>query len=277
MGTQEQRSMSDADKQAFYLLKKVNKAIRAYQLIQDGDRIAVAVSGGKDSLSLLRLLQVRQASAPEHVELIALHVRRPPSSEDGDDCLAAGSWLRSSGVEFQVLDIELTAEEPQPLGCYRCAWYRRKALFQAAHRLGCNKLALGHHADDVACTTLLNLFYHGRLETMAPRRSFFDGALVVIRPLYLVPEKELARFARACGFPVTTRCCPQGTDARRENMRALLRAVEKDMPRAKINLLRAVQRGQSLGSVEPVGPDDAPETEQRNSGSSGGPPPAGAR
>jgi tRNA 2-thiocytidine biosynthesis protein TtcA len=266
MGTQEQRSMSDADKQAFYLLKKVNKAIRAYQLIQDGDRIAVAVSGGKDSLSLLRLLQVRQGSAREHVELTALHVRRAPPSGGEGDFPALETWLQGSGVEYHILDMEVDAEEPQPLGCFRCAWYRRKALFQAAHRLGCNKLALGHHADDVACTTLLNLFYHGRLETMAPRRHFFEGALVVIRPLYLVPEKELVRFAGACGFPVTTGCCPEGSDARRENMRALLRAVEKDMPRAKINLLRAVQRGQWRDDVGFNEPEDALDTGQPDSG-----------
>ncbi|MDH7485611.1 MAG: ATP-binding protein, partial [Anaerolineae bacterium] len=108
--------------------------------------------------------------------------------------------------------------------------------------LGCRKLAFGHHADDVAHTTLLNLFYHGRLETMEPRVAFFGGQIIVIRPLVYVPEKELVRFARACGFPLRPGCCPQAAASQRQRMRELLRAVEQDVPQAKRNLMRAVQR-----------------------------------
>jgi len=231
-----------ADRLAFYLLKKVNQAIRDHRLVEEGDRVAVAVSGGKDSLSLLRLLQVRQHSAPERYDLVALHVQDESQRGDGDSLEPLEAWLQQAGVEYHFLAMDVGQDEPRPLSCFRCAWHRRKALFLTAQRLGCHKLAFGHHADDVAHTTLLNLFYHGRLETMAPRVAFFDGQITVIRPLVYVPEKELVRFARVCGFPLQSGCCPQAAASRRQRMRELLRAVEQDVPRAKRNLTRAVQR-----------------------------------
>jgi len=242
-----------ADKLAFYLLKKVNKAIREYRLIEEGDHIAVAVSGGKDSLSLLRLLQIRQRSAPEQYDLVALHVRDEIQRGEKASLEKLEAWFQQAGVEYHFLEMDISEDEPRPLNCFRCAWHRRKALFLAAHRLGCNKLAFGHHADDLAHTTLLNLFYHGRLETMEPRVSFFGGKIIVIRPLVYVPEKELVRFARACGFPLRRKRCPQAAASRRQKMRELLRAVERDAPQAKVNLFRAVQRCRRAGGREGKG------------------------
>jgi len=112
----------------------------------------------------------------------------------------------------------------------------------AADRLGCNKVAFGHHADDVAETTLLNLLYHGRLETMEPRVEFFGGRFTVIRPLIYVPKKELARFAQASGFPPPPAPCPNSRTSKRARMAELLREIERDHPKAKMFLWRAVQR-----------------------------------
>jgi len=252
---------SDADKLAFYLLKKVNKAIRDCCLIDEGDRVAVAVSGGKDSLSLLRLLRARQRSALETYELVALHVqdqRDEATALDGQDERLENleGWVQQEGVEVHLLELAIGEEEPRPLGCFRCSWHRRKTLFRAAHALGCRKLALGHHADDLAQTALLNLFHHGRLETKKARRAFFGGEVVVIRPLIHVPEKDLVRFARACGFPVSAGCCTQAADSQRQKMRDLLRAVQRDTPRARVNLLRAVERCRDVaGGLEEQAPD----------------------
>jgi tRNA 2-thiocytidine biosynthesis protein TtcA len=102
-------------------------------------------------------------------------------------------------------------------------------------------MAFGHHADDVAQTTLLNLLHHGRLEMMEPRVSFFGGKIIVIRPLVYVPEKELVRFARSCGFPMDAPPCPRSLTSTRTKMKDLLRTIEKDCPQVKINLFRAVQ------------------------------------
>jgi len=233
----------------YYLVKKINKVVREHDLIADGDRIAVAVSGGKDSLSLLRLLRARQHSSRESYEIVAIHVI--PAADvpcgTGGDTKTLETWLQGEGVEYAFVPMEESTGQPEREGrspCFHCAWRRRKALFVEAERLGCNKVAFGHHADDVAQTTLLNLFYQGRLETMRPRVEFFDGQLTVIRPLAYVPEKELVRFAAACDFPPAPAPCVTAETSRRTLMAHILRTVEKTYPKVKINLWRAVERVQ---------------------------------
>jgi len=236
-----------SDKLAYYLLKKVNKAIREHDLIADNDRIAVAVSGGKDSLSLLRLLCVRQRSARERYDVVAIHIipaEDAPCSTGGDTS-ALEAWLRREDVNYAIVPMEQANGQPERESqspCFHCAWRRRKALFLAAEREGCNKVAFGHHADDIAQTTLLNLFYQGRLETMRPRVVFFGGKLTVIRPLAYVPEKELVRLAAACNFPPAPAPCLTAQASRRALMAQILRTVEKTYPKVKINLWRAVER-----------------------------------
>ena len=170
------------ERPGYPLLKKVNKAVLEYDLIENGDRIVVAVSGGGDSLSLLQLLQMRQRSVPEKVDLIAVHVYDDVGPDERLR-IDLEAWFQASRVEYAFEPLELPAGEPRPLTCFRCTWHRRKALFLTADRLNCNKVAFGHHADDVVETALLNLFYSGRLESMEPRVEFFGGKITVIRPL----------------------------------------------------------------------------------------------
>lgn len=241
--------MESVEKLAFYLLKKINKAVRNYDLIEEGDRIAVAISGGKDSLSLLKLLNLRRESVKESYHLLALHVQLGNcSGYVGGQELE--EFFQAEGMEYSFEEATLLgednrgSEEPNYLWC---SWNRRKALFLAANHLGCNKLAFGHHADDVAQTTVLNLLYHGRLETMGPRVSFFGGKIIVIRPLVYVPEKELARFSRACGFSEEGVSYPTGLISKRAKVKDLLRTIEKDCPQVKIDRFRAVQRYERRG------------------------------
>jgi tRNA 2-thiocytidine biosynthesis protein TtcA len=237
-------------KKTGFLLKKVNKAIREHDLVADGDRVAVAVSGGKDSLSLLRLLRVRQRAARERYSVVAIHVIPAADApcDGGGDASALEAWFQARGVEYTLVLMEESSGQPEREGqspCFHCAWRRRKAIFVTADRLGCNKVAFGHHADDVAQTTLLNLFYQGRVETMRPRVEFFGGRLTVIRPLVYVPEKELVRFAAACDFPPAPVPCVTAETSRRALMAQILRTVEKTYPKVKINLWRAVERAQT--------------------------------
>jgi tRNA 2-thiocytidine biosynthesis protein TtcA len=233
------RDISTPDKLAYYLLKSVNKAIRYYAMIADGDRIAVAVSGGKDSLALLHLLHLRQRTAAEKYELVAVHVAMDivdgASCNEADERGALVAYLRSTGLAHVVEVIEV-ADQPD---CFRCSRLRRRALFQAARRLGCNKLALGHHADDAAETTLLNLLFHGRVETLAPTRSFFSGEFMLIRPLIYVPEKRLAPFVQASALPVMTASCAQRLTSRRQYVKDLIHNLEQEYPKVRINLFRA--------------------------------------
>jgi tRNA 2-thiocytidine biosynthesis protein TtcA len=207
-------------------------------MLADGDRVAVALSGGKDSLSLLRLLDLRRRVVPERYELLAVHVLG-----DGSGALLPhaplADWLAASGYEHHFVPFSLPEGEDLPLDCQRCSWNRRRALFEAARRLGCNVVAFGHHADDLAQTTLLNLLYNGVAETMAPRRDFFDGQIRVIRPLCYIPETDLRRFARTSDFPPAPQACPQAETSRRRLAADLLRQALRASPAARTNLLRA--------------------------------------
>jgi len=232
--------MSDHDRVAYFLLKHVARACKEFDLLAEGDRVAVAVSGGKDSRALLQMLLRFRHKAGYHYELLALHVIGVPAGFP-DLRPELEPWFRELGVEHRFAPLELPPDEPLPLDCFRCSWNRRKALFTAAVEMGCNKLAFGHNADDAAGTTLLNLFFTGRLETMAPQVEFFDGAVTVIRPLIYVPEKELARYGRAAGFP-TPSPCPQHLTSQRTQMKTLLRQFGRDQRQIRANLWRAARR-----------------------------------
>jgi tRNA(Ile)-lysidine synthase TilS/MesJ len=233
------RSIPLQDRLAYYLLKGMNKAIREYDMIADEDRIAVAVSGGKDSLTLLHLLRLRQKHAPQKPEIIAVHAmttaRGEASCAHPDARDALGQYFAELGQAhvFEAMD---ALSQPD---CARCAYLRRKALFTAARRLGCSRIALGHHADDAAQTTLLNLIFHGRVETLSPRRDFFGGQFVLIRPMLYLEEKEIARFARSGVFPLLSAPCRREVTSRRTLMKNIIRSLEQQYPAVQINLLRA--------------------------------------
>jgi tRNA 2-thiocytidine biosynthesis protein TtcA len=229
----------NAAKRGHFVLKRVNRAIREYEMIRDGDRIAVAVSGGKDSLSLLTLLRLRQGRVPHRYELVAVCVSGDARGPECPPHPDLADWLRTHGYAFAVEPMDLPPDEPLPMSCHRCAWNRRKTIFKAADRLGCNVVAFAHHADDLAQTTLLNLFYGGRVETMAPCAQYFGGAFRLIRPLAFVPEKDMAYFSRACDFPPPPPDCPRAQDSRRARMAEILRLFGKDAYKVRMNLVRA--------------------------------------
>ena len=231
-----------AARHGYFMLKKVNRAIHKHQMIRDGDRIAVAVSGGKDSLGLLTLLRLRQKRIRERYELLAIHVQ---GDARGPDCPlhpTLSAWLQTRGYEFVIVPMDIPPDEALPMSCQRCSWNRRKTLFQAANEMGCNVIAFAHHADDLAQTALLNLFYGGRLETMFPTVDLFDGRLRLIRPLAFVPEKNMHRLAHACDFPPPPPDCLRAETNRRALMAQVLRLFGPDEHQARANLVRAALR-----------------------------------
>ena len=233
--------MSDAERVASFLLKPVARACKEFDLLAEGDRVAVAVSGGKDSRALLELLLCYQQRVSYRYELVALHVVGT-SVGFPDLRPELEPWFQRLGVEYHFFPLELPPQEPLPLNCFRCSWNRRKALFSAAVGQECEKLAFGHHADDAAATVLLNLMFGGRLETMAPRVEFFDGAVTLVRPLIYVPEKELARYGRVAGFSDQSDLCPQGLTSKRAEMKALLRQFGRDQGQIRTNLWRVARQ-----------------------------------
>lgn len=231
-----------ATRRGYFLLKKINRTIHEYHMVRQGDRIAVAVSGGKDSLGLLTLLRLRQKRVRERYELLAVHVQGDARGPDCPPHRALADWLQAQGYEFVVAPLELPPGEPLPLSCHRCTWNRRKTIFQVADRQGCNVVALAHHADDMAQTVLLNLFYGGRLETMFPAADYFGGRFRLIRPLAFVPEKNMRHLARACDFPPPPPDCPRSATNRRALMAQALRLLGHDTHQARANLIRAALR-----------------------------------
>jgi tRNA 2-thiocytidine biosynthesis protein TtcA len=226
------------NKQAHYLLRSLGKAARDYDMLRDGDRVSVAVSGGKDSLALLELLDRYRRTAGIRYGVAAIHVLGDATGviEPHPPLLA---WLEGRGLPHRIVKPELSEGDCLPLDCQRCTWLRRKALFTAADEMGCNVLAYAHHADDVAQTTLLNLLYGGSVNSLAPTASYFRGRFRLIRPLIYTPENDLARFARAAGFPAPPPLCPRGNDSRRKTVREMLRLLGPDYARqARGNLLR---------------------------------------
>jgi tRNA 2-thiocytidine biosynthesis protein TtcA len=237
--------MATPESIAHYLLRSVRRAVREFALIAPGDRIAVGVSGGKDSRALLELLAHGEAiSGDGSYELVAIHVETA-SAGLPDQRPALEAWFQALNVPHEITSLELPPSESLPLDCFRCTQLRRKALFRAAARLGCNKVAYGHHADDAAVTTLLSILYKGQVERLAPRREYFAGQLTLIRPLIYVTEAEIRRYARAreWEFPPELEC-PRKNDARRDKVeRFLVTFNRREREQIRANLARLSIQG----------------------------------
>lgn len=220
------------------------RAIGDYGLIGDGDRILVALSGGKDSWTLLHVLDQLRKRAPVRFSLAALTVH-PGFPGFRTDAIEA--YLRERGFEYHVVsapihDLMLSKLAPDEVPCALCSRIRRGVLYTQAEALGCSKVALGHHRDDFIETLLLNQFYNGTIKAMAPLLRADDGRNVVIRPLVYVPEEEIIAYAAEAGFPVTCCACPACGDPgqKRVRIKQLLADLETEHRGIKANLLAAL-------------------------------------
>ncbi len=231
------------EKRAHYLLRRVSKTIRDYDMIRGGDRVAVAVSGGKDSLSLLDLLLRHRTIAKDKYDIVAIHVQTDPPCGGCVTPDELGILCRAYDVPLsveRVTEAELRNNARGEITCFGCAFHRRKALFLAAHRMGCNRIAFAHHRDDAATTAMLNLFRHGTLLALEPVRVMFGGVLTLIRPMLGVDEKRIVEFAQARGIPPQVSRCPNAATSERVRMARILRELEQECPPAKANLLKVV-------------------------------------
>jgi tRNA 2-thiocytidine biosynthesis protein TtcA len=230
------------------LLRDVGRAIADFGLIEAGDRIMVGMSGGKDSYTLLLLLQALARRAPVSFQLVAVHLDQGHPGYDG---APLRDYLAASGVEHHILreDTYQIVTDKIPEGktyCSLCSRLRRGILYRAAGELRCNKIALGHHRDDALETLLLNLFFAGKLAAMPARLTSDDGAHVVIRPLIYCAEQTIARYAEARRFPILPcNLCGSQSEAQRKQMKALLARMEAEHPHLRSSMLAA------MGNVVP--------------------------
>ncbi len=231
--------MRDLTKTGAYISNRIGKAIADYDLIRDKDKILVAVSGGKDSLSMLKLLNERRKWAPVNYKLFAAHIETDFGCAGRAHARGLKRIFESYGIPYYFEKIKVK-DGKKATSCFWCSWNRRKALFMLADKLGCKKIAFGHHMDDITETLLLNMFYHGEFSAMNPRQELFKGKIVVIRPLCYVEEDVIKRFAKEMKFPSQLCRCPNAQTSKRRMMKDFISKVEKDCAYVKMNLFRSI-------------------------------------
>jgi tRNA 2-thiocytidine biosynthesis protein TtcA len=223
------------------VLRVAGRAINQYEMISDGDRIAVGLSGGKDSLTLMWALHERLSHIPIHYSLLAIYIdlgfERDPAHLIEDYCKKVGYRLR---IEHTDYGRQGHSEENRENPCFLCSRLRRKRLFELAHERGCNKLALGHNMDDIIETLFLNMCYSGQISTMVPYQPLFKGKLTLIRPLAFLDEPTINRFAENHRFPEFENPCPSARISKRREIKKMLNSMYQTNKKIKGNIFRAM-------------------------------------
>lgn len=233
------------------VLSFVRRAVDDYNMIEDGDKIAVGVSAGKDSLTLLCAMSDLRRFYPKKFELCAITV---DMGFDGMDLSPVKNFCDELGVEYHAVPTQISKiifdvrKEKNP--CSLCAKMRRGALYGYAKEIGCNKVALGHHFDDVVETFMLNLFYEGRLGCFQPVTYLSNTEITLIRPMIYMPEKDVRYFASKTELPVVKSPCPADGNTEREEMKKLLATLERDNKGLRYRIFGAIQRGEIDGFRE---------------------------
>ena len=241
------------------LKERFIKAMATYHLIEDDDRILVGLSGGKDSLLLLELLAKRAKIDHPRFEVEALHVRMENIHYETDTSYLQ-AFCDNLGVRLHVrttrFEVEQTAvpqhtalaarlrKQKQP--CFLCSWMRRKELFNLAQELGCNKIALGHHQDDLIHTALMNLIFQGRFDTMPASLKMRKMPLTIIRPLCLIPESDIKAYAELQGYQKQQKLCPYETNSHRTDIKRLYDQLEQMNPEARYSIWGALETENKL-------------------------------
>jgi len=216
--------------------KRFGKGVIQYGLIEDGDKILVALSGGKDSLALVELLGKRARIFKPRFSVIAVHVVMKNISYQSDL-----EYLRNHAAAYDVpLIVFETSFDPttdtRKSPCFLCSWNRRKALFAVAKENGCNKIALGHHMDDILETLLMNMTYQGAFSTMPPKLVMRKFDMTIIRPMCLIHESDLLELAEIRNYKKQVKNCPYESGSSRSDMKGVLKQLESMNPEARYSL-----------------------------------------
>jgi tRNA 2-thiocytidine biosynthesis protein TtcA len=221
----------------------VGRGINRFSMIGPGDRVLIGVSGGKDSLALSLALVERKRWVPVDYELFAVQVEWREHPLEEPERTALDEYFDGLGIPLRR--VQASINPPSFRGrfsCYMCSRNRKRILFGEAERVGATRIALGHHMDDIARTTLLNLFFHGEFSTMMPVQEFFGGKMKIIRPLCEVRESEVSRVALRLGLPAVPNRCPNAESNQRQLMKEVLRQVSRVDRHAVSNLYSAPWR-----------------------------------
>lgn len=228
------------------LLTRLRQAINDYSLIETGDKIAVGLSGGKDSLTLLRILKAYQNFAPEKFDLIAITL----NLGSGANFSPLHKFCEEINVEFYEIPTHIyeivfeVRKEQNP--CSLCAKLRRGALNDYAKRFNCNKIALGHHKDDAIETLLLSMFYEGRINCFSPKTVLKDADITLIRPMVYIEEHEARNFCKRHSLPIIENPCPADAHTKREDIKTLIKTLKVNIPDIKKNLFGSLTNTKQL-------------------------------
>ena len=243
-------------KEQKHLLSYVRRAVDDYNMIEEGDRIAVGISGGKDSLTLLAALAGLRRFYPKKFDIVAI---TEDMGFEGSDFSAIAALCEKLQVEYKIEKTDIAKivfdirKESSP--CSLCAKMRRGGLNGSAKKFGCNKVALGHHYDDAVETFMLNLFFEGRIGCFRPVTYLSRMDVTVIRPMIYMPEKDVRAYAAAAELPVTKSLCPADGNTQREEMKNLLQELDKNNKGLKYRIFGAIRRGEIDGWKNLEAPD----------------------
>ncbi|MGL5151453.1 MAG: tRNA 2-thiocytidine biosynthesis TtcA family protein [Clostridium sp.] len=227
------------------LLSKLRQAVKDFNLIEDGDKIAVGLSGGKDSLTLLHILKSYQRFSPQKFELIAITLN--PGGVDNTPLhkLCASLNIDFHEVQTNIKEIVFDIrKEKNP--CSLCANLRRGALNDSAKKFGCNKVALGHHKDDAIETFMLSVAYEGRINCFSPKSFMDKNDITLIRPMVYIDESMIIRAANEYNYPIIKNPCPADGHTKRQDIKELIKTLDKDMPGFKKNLFGCLTNTDNL-------------------------------
>lgn len=234
------------------LKERFVKAMATYRLIEDDDKILVGLSGGKDSLLLLELLAKRSKIQHPRFDVEALHVRMDNIQYETDTsylqqfCEDLGVRLHVRTARFETGNENGEDIRKQKQPCFLCSWNRRKQLFNLAQELGCNKIALGHHQDDIIHTALMNLTYQAHFATMPVKLKMRKMPLTIIRPLCLIKEDDIKQYAELQGYQKQQKLCPYETDSHRTDIKHIYDQLEQMNPEVRYNIWGALEADNKL-------------------------------
>lgn len=229
-----------------HLQSQLNRAMRNYHLIDDGDYILIALSGGKDSLCLLDLLAMRQRIFMPRFKIEAVHVRMENIAYETDTRYLE-EFCRQRNVNLHVVNTSFDAStDKRKSPCFLCSWNRRKQMFNLAQELGCNKIALGHHMDDLIHTALMNECFQGRFDTMPVSLRMKKMPLTIIRPLCLCHETDIKAYAEQQDYRKQQKICPYEKESFRTDIQRIFQQMESLNPEARYSIWNALERDGKL-------------------------------
>lgn len=223
------------------LMRRYRKALKEFSLIEEGDRILIGLSGGKDSLFLVETLGRQQAISRPKISVEAIHIRMANIHYESDTTYLE-DFCRRFGVRLHVVTTgfdQSTDNRKSP--CFLCSWNRRKQIFLKAQELGCNKIALGHHQDDILHTALMNQIFQGHFSTMPARLRMRKMPITIIRPLCMEAEADIRAYAVKCGYEKQKALCPFETDSHRSSVAAIFQQIEEMAPEARYSMWNALR------------------------------------